>query len=317
VRLRGGGEHAVFHPPAPVVVAQRHRQLPVGDLDPQRVAALVQLGVDPQARAGPGRRDQPQDHPMGDQRPPSPFLVSTLTTGWPAAKCALACPFTYRNCASRSESWAPSWVLSVRCSVYPCRLSSRPTVSSLTWKPCAHSAPASWRVDVQVHRSGDSGSPRAAGSTSSSSAQATRGPARPAVWARRPDAGFGHAGRAGHPAPAPPRTRRARQPGEACHTHAAATTQHPGARAGQQAALLPGQVRSDQLVQPGQHGVDVHARPYRPGMPHSNHRTSQWSRAVAVACSPLTTGTGHSDAGTRTAGGGCDGSAGCHARRRR
>jgi hypothetical protein len=34
--------------------------------------------------------------------------------------------------------------------------------------------------------------------------------------------------------------------------------QRPRARAGQQAALLLGQVRGDQLVQLGQHGIDVH-----------------------------------------------------------
>ena len=45
VRLRGGGEHGVVPLPVPVVALQRHRsQLPVGDPDAQRVAALVQLG---------------------------------------------------------------------------------------------------------------------------------------------------------------------------------------------------------------------------------------------------------------------------------
>ena len=48
VRLRGGGEHGVVPLPVPVVALQRHRsQLPVGDPDAQRVAALVQLGLDP------------------------------------------------------------------------------------------------------------------------------------------------------------------------------------------------------------------------------------------------------------------------------
>ena len=58
--------------------------------------------------------------------------------------------------------------------------------------------------------------------------------------------------------PHPGVDRRARQPTDAGHPRAAAMAQRPRARTGQQAALLLGQVRSDQLVQPGQHGVDLH-----------------------------------------------------------
>jgi hypothetical protein len=48
VRLRGGGEHGVVALSVPAVALQRHRgELPVGDPDAQRVAALVQLGLDP------------------------------------------------------------------------------------------------------------------------------------------------------------------------------------------------------------------------------------------------------------------------------
>jgi hypothetical protein len=50
-----------------------------------------------------------------------------------------------------------------------------------------------------------------------------------------------------------------RQPGEARHTRATAPAQRPGGRAGQQAALLLGQVRGQQLIQPAQHSVHVHA----------------------------------------------------------
>jgi hypothetical protein len=50
-----------------------------------------------------------------------------------------------------------------------------------------------------------------------------------------------------------------RQPGEARHARTAATAQRLGGRAGQQAALLLGEVRGDQHIQPAQHGVHVHA----------------------------------------------------------
>jgi hypothetical protein len=54
MRVRGVGEHRVVPLPVPVVALQPHRsELPVGDPDAQRVAALVQLGLDPQPRAGP------------------------------------------------------------------------------------------------------------------------------------------------------------------------------------------------------------------------------------------------------------------------
>jgi hypothetical protein len=53
--------------------------------------------------------------------------------------------------------------------------------------------------------------------------------------------------------------RRAGQSADPGHTRAAAMPKRPGGRAGQQAALLLGQVGGDQLVQPAQHGVHVHA----------------------------------------------------------
>jgi hypothetical protein len=53
--------------------------------------------------------------------------------------------------------------------------------------------------------------------------------------------------------------RRTRQAADPCHPRAAASPKRPGGRTGQQAALLLGQVRSDQFVQPAQHGIRVHA----------------------------------------------------------
>jgi hypothetical protein len=52
----------------PVMAVQRHHgQLPVGDPDAPWVASPVEFGADLQARAGLGRRDQLDDHLMGDQ----------------------------------------------------------------------------------------------------------------------------------------------------------------------------------------------------------------------------------------------------------
>jgi hypothetical protein len=49
------------------------------------------------------------------------------------------------------------------------------------------------------------------------------------------------------------------QPTDARQPSSTTTAQRAGGRAGQQAALLFGQVRGDQLVQPTQHGIHVHA----------------------------------------------------------
>jgi len=53
--------------------------------------------------------------------------------------------------------------------------------------------------------------------------------------------------------------RRAGQPADPGHACAAAPAERLGGGAGQQAALLFGQVGSDQFVQAAQHGVHVHA----------------------------------------------------------
>ena len=76
----------------------------------------------------------------------------------------------YRNWASRSGCRAPSAVLALPCSEKPSSVSSLATVSGPARWPCRVSSAARFRVDSVVHRSGDSGSPREAGSTSASSA---------------------------------------------------------------------------------------------------------------------------------------------------
>jgi hypothetical protein len=53
--------------------------------------------------------------------------------------------------------------------------------------------------------------------------------------------------------------RRAGQPTDPGHARAATTTERPGGRTGQQAALLVGQVGGDHFVQPAPHGVHVPA----------------------------------------------------------
>jgi hypothetical protein len=70
MRRRGGRCSSIPH--ASRGGAAAPRPVLVGDLDAQRVAAPIQPRLDPQARAGPGRPDQLDDHLMGDQRPPPP-----------------------------------------------------------------------------------------------------------------------------------------------------------------------------------------------------------------------------------------------------
>jgi hypothetical protein len=53
--------------------------------------------------------------------------------------------------------------------------------------------------------------------------------------------------------------RRARPPADLGHPRAAVTAERARGRADQQAALLLGQVRGDQLVEPAQCGIDVRA----------------------------------------------------------
>src|SRR5680860_407725 len=103
------------------------------------------------------------------------FFESTLTTGCPAARCSRTRSCRYRNCSSRSGCWRPSRVLLFACRLYPACRSSRRTICSLTVWPCSRSAAASVRRDLQVHRSGDLGSPRVSGSTSLSSAETRPG----------------------------------------------------------------------------------------------------------------------------------------------
>src|SRR6266568_3902564 len=105
----------------------------------------------------------------------SRFLASTLITGCPAAMCSPACAAMYRNWASRSGCCFPSIVLTLPCRLNPSSRSRSPTVSAPILRPCRVSSPARLRVDLTVHRSGDSGSPRSSGSTSASSAGTSPG----------------------------------------------------------------------------------------------------------------------------------------------
>jgi DNA-binding NarL/FixJ family response regulator len=65
------------------VSAHRYRrQLPVGDLDAQRIGAIVQRGTDLEARAGRGRADQLDervDRSASPEAPPSPAASLGLT----------------------------------------------------------------------------------------------------------------------------------------------------------------------------------------------------------------------------------------------
>src|SRR5918994_6879335 len=57
----------------PVVRCNRDGgQLGIAHLDPERIGALVEFGLDTQAGAGGGRPDQLDDDLVADQRPPSP-----------------------------------------------------------------------------------------------------------------------------------------------------------------------------------------------------------------------------------------------------
>jgi hypothetical protein len=69
----------------------------------------------------------------------------------------------------------PSRVLALPCRLNPSRRSKSATVSALTLYPWRVSSPASLRVDLVVHRSGDIGSPRSCGSTNASSAGTSPG----------------------------------------------------------------------------------------------------------------------------------------------
>src|SRR3954462_12345022 len=98
------------------------------------------------------------------------FLVSTETTGSPAASARVTCALMKANCASRSGCRPPSRVLALACRLKPRSCSNVPTRVRLTRWPWACSSAASRRRLLQVQRSGASGSPRAVGSTKASRA---------------------------------------------------------------------------------------------------------------------------------------------------
>src|SRR5262249_32015202 len=88
-------------------------------------------------------------------------------------------------------------VLALPCRLNPSARSRSPTVSALTRWPWRVSSAASFRVDLVVHRSGDTGSPLSSGSTRPSSA-GTSPRSRSAARLRPPPA------RPAPPPPAPP-----------------------------------------------------------------------------------------------------------------
>ena len=98
------------------------------------------------------------------------FLASKLMTGSHAARNSRAVPPMYRNWASRSGCCLPSIVIEFPCVLYPCSCSTRSTASARHGCPCPVSSPARFCADFVVHRSGETGSPRAESSTSASSA---------------------------------------------------------------------------------------------------------------------------------------------------
>src|SRR5664279_3508066 len=94
----------------------------------------------------------------------------------------------------------PSRTFALAYKLYPAERSNRPTVHELTGCPRAVSSAASVRVDFDVHRNADIGSPRVSGSTMASKA-ASR-PGSVAVNGLRPPPRL-----AGAPGPSePPRT---------------------------------------------------------------------------------------------------------------
>ena len=56
--------------------------LVVGDLDPERIAVLVEVGSYGEAGAGGGRRDQLDDHLVADEGPAAPVLRDVAKLSW-------------------------------------------------------------------------------------------------------------------------------------------------------------------------------------------------------------------------------------------
>src|SRR5664280_3212776 len=112
----------------------------------------------------------------------------------------------------------PSRTFALAYKLYPAERSNCPTVHELTGCPCAVSSAASVRVDLDVHRNADIGSPRVSGSTMASKA-ASR-PGSVAVNGLRPPPRL-----AGAPGPSePPRTPNPAGPLRPCP----ATPRQPG-----------------------------------------------------------------------------------------
>ena len=103
------------------------------------------------------------------------FLVSTEMTGWPDARCCAVRALMCLNCALRSGCWLPSRCLLLACKLYPSECNIRLTTLQLTEWPLTPSSCDNRRTLLSVQRSGDSGSPRVAGSTSDSRSESNRG----------------------------------------------------------------------------------------------------------------------------------------------
>ena len=204
----------------------------------------------------------PAGSPLGrHSRPPflnSPtfsfFLVSTLITGSAAALMGLDLLVDVTELRVPVRVPLPSMVLALPCRLNPSSRSRSPTVSAPTLWPWRVSSPASVRVDLVVHRSGDIGSPRSSGSTSASSAGRSPGssvgrplapPARPPRPAQRLRPGFQLIDAQRH--------RGLADPGGPGHQPDPAMPQRPGLRPHQQPPLPLIQMREDRLELRRQH----------------------------------------------------------------
>jgi hypothetical protein len=92
------------------------------------------------------------------------FLVSTEIAGSPWRRYARTRALMCSNWALRSGCRVPSIVLRLACRLYPNCWSSAATIRWLVRCPWRVNSAASRRTLLQVHRKGDSGSPRVVGS---------------------------------------------------------------------------------------------------------------------------------------------------------
>jgi hypothetical protein len=199
-------------------------------------------------------------HPPLAYRPTSSFfLVSTLTTGWPAARCSRACSLPSRNCASPVRVLGALLGLEGALQRVALLGEQPPHGVVADLEPLAAkrigqlagglTGPPQRRLGISTGRRVDQLVQRL-----QQARLALDQPFGPT--ARTPDAATRSGGSSSSRTPAYTVGATAR-----CGVPSARRRcdRAPGARTGQQAALLLGQVRSDQLVQPGQDSVDIHA----------------------------------------------------------